>query len=70
VAGTILLDDEELLYGTGSDWVFEHATGDASDHHFEAHNNGGTEDFVIAWDKDIEASFKSIISEFKATGSW
>ncbi|MAL03985.1 MAG: F0F1 ATP synthase subunit alpha [Arenimonas sp.] len=23
-----------------------------------------------AWDKDIEASFKSIISEFKATGSW
>ena len=23
-----------------------------------------------AWDKDIEASFKTIISEFKATGSW
>ncbi|GGA87941.1 ATP synthase subunit alpha [Arenimonas soli] len=23
-----------------------------------------------AWDKDIEASFKTLISEFKATGSW
>jgi F-type H+-transporting ATPase subunit alpha len=23
-----------------------------------------------AWDKDIEASFKQVISEFKATGSW
>jgi F-type H+-transporting ATPase subunit alpha len=23
-----------------------------------------------AWDKDIEAQFKSVISEFKATGSW
>ena len=23
-----------------------------------------------AWDKDIEAAFKAMISEYKATGSW
>jgi F-type H+/Na+-transporting ATPase subunit alpha len=23
-----------------------------------------------AWDKDIEAAFKQVISEFKTTGSW
>jgi F-type H+-transporting ATPase subunit alpha len=23
-----------------------------------------------AWDKDIEAQFKSVISEFKSTGTW
>jgi F-type H+-transporting ATPase subunit alpha len=23
-----------------------------------------------AWDKDIEAQFKQLVSEFKTTGSW
>jgi F-type H+-transporting ATPase subunit alpha len=40
--------------------------------HF-SHTQGELEKRIVetgAWDKDIEAVFKSVISDFKATGSW
>jgi len=38
-----------------------------------ANNYGELEKNIVAtgaWDKDIEAKFKQIVSEFKTTGSW
>ena len=38
-----------------------------------ANNYGELEQHIVAtgaWDKDIEAKFKQIVSEFKTTGSW
>ena len=42
-------------------------------HAHMANSFGELENSIVAtgaWDKDIEAQFKRIISEFKTTGSW